>query len=104
MNDIFVLCDSWWLVSFGNILIWVCLCVCLVGIVEVFDSDGNMLSYDSEDIVCLQLFDVEFVEYDGLDEEDVLVCGFSLYEVQLLQVDNDEGLCGCMIQLLGVCV
>ncbi len=37
---------------------------------------ANTLSYDSEDTARSQLFDAEFVEYDGLDEEDALVRGF----------------------------
>lgn len=104
MNDDIFYCDEWFFVSFGNMLIWVCLCIWLVGIVEVLDSDGNILSYDSEDIVCVQLFDVEFVVYDGLDEEDVLICGFLLYEVVLLQVVSDVDLYGWMVQSFGVCV
>jgi len=89
MNDDTVR-DSWWLASLGNTLIWARLRVRSAGSAEVLDSDGNTLSYDSEDTARSQLFDAEFVEYDGLDEEDALVRGFSLHEVQPPQADSDE--------------
>jgi hypothetical protein len=79
MNDITASRDSWWLASLGNTLIWARLRVRPAGTAEVLDSDGNTLSYDSEDTARSQLFDAEFVEYDGLDEEDALVRGFSLH-------------------------
>ena len=101
MNDNNDARDSWWLASLGNTLIWARLRVRPAGTAEVLDSDGNTLSYDSEDTARSQLFDAEFVEYDGLDEEDALVRGFSLHEVQPPQADNDEGLRGRMIQSLG---
>lgn len=101
MNDITASRGSWWLASLGNTLIWARLRVRPAGTAEVLDSDGNTLSYDSEDTARSQLFDAEFVEYDGLDEEDALVRGFSLHEVQPPQADSDEGLRGRMVQSLG---
>jgi len=93
--------DSWWLASLGNTLIWARLRVREAGTAEVLDSDGNTLSYDSEDTARSQLFDAEFVEYDGLDEEDALVRGFTLHEVQPPRADSDEALRGRMVQSLG---
>src|SRR3989304_5803323 len=78
MNDITASRDSWWLASLGNTLIWARLRVRPAGTAEVLDSDGNTLSYDSEDTARSQLFDAEFVEYDGLDEEDAQARGFTL--------------------------
>ena len=101
MNDISAVRDSWWLASLGNTLIWARLRLRAAGTAEVLDSDGNTLSYDSEDTARSQLFDAEFVEFDGLDEEDALVRGFSLHEVQPPQADNDEGLKGQMVRNLG---
>ena len=63
MNDITASRDSWWLASLGNTLIWARLRVRPAGTAEVLDSDGNTLSYDSEDTARSQLFDAEFVEY-----------------------------------------
>jgi len=101
MNDISSVRDSWWLASLGNTLIWARLRVRAAGTAEVLDSDGNTLSYDSEDTARSQLFDAEFVEFDGLDEEDALVRGFTLHEVQPPQADTDDGLKGRMVQDLG---
>ncbi|WMJ69712.1 hypothetical protein [Stenotrophomonas sp. 24(2023)] len=101
MNDDTAARDSWWLASLGNTLIWARLRVRPAGTAEVLDSDGNTLSYDSEDTARAQLFDAEFVEYDGLDEEDALVRGFSLHEVQPPQADTDDALRGRMVQSLG---
>ncbi len=101
MNELSHVRDSWWLASLGNTLIWARLRIREAGTAEVLDSDGNTLSYDSEDTARSQLFDAEFVEYDGLDEEDALVRGFSLHEVQPPQAASDEGLRGRMVQSLG---
>lgn len=101
MNDTSADRDSWWLASLGNTLIWARLRIRPAGTAEVLDSDGNTLSYDSEDTARAQLFDAEFVEFDGLDEEDALVRGFSLHEVQPPQAANDDGLRGRMVQSLG---
>lgn len=101
MNDISAVRDTWWLASLGNTLIWARLRVRPAGTAEVLDSDGATLSYDSEDTARSQLFDAEFVEFDGLDEEDALVRGFTLHEVQPPQADTDDGLKGRMVQNLG---
>lgn len=93
--------DSWWLASLGNTLIWARLRIREAGTAEVLDSDGNTLSYDSEDTARAQLFDAEFVAYDGLDEEDALIRGFSLHEIQPPHASSDDGLQGRMVQSLG---
>ncbi|WP_225763688.1 hypothetical protein [Stenotrophomonas sp. Marseille-Q4652] len=101
MNDISTARDSWWLATLGNTLIWARLRVRPAGTAEVLDSDGNTLSYDSEDTARSQLFDAEFVEFDGLDEEDALHRGFSLHEVQPPQAESDDALRGRMVLNLG---
>ncbi|MGE8288886.1 MAG: hypothetical protein ACN6RG_13055 [Stenotrophomonas sp.] len=101
MNDSDTPTDQWWLAHLGNTLIWARLRVRPAGTAEVLDSDGNTLSYDSEDTARAQLFDAEFVAYDGLDEEDALARGFSLSEVQPPQASDDDALRGRMVQLLG---
>ena len=101
MNDISTARDSWWLATLGNTLIWAGLRVRPAGTAEVLDSDGNTLSYDSEDTARSQLFDAEFVEFDGLDEEDALHRGFSLHEVQPPQAESDDALRGRMVLNLG---
>lgn len=93
--------ESWFLASLGRTLIWARLRLREAGTAEVLDSDGNLLTYDSEDTARAALFDAEFVAFDGLDEEDALARGFSLDEVSPPRADNDESLRGLMVQELG---
>jgi hypothetical protein len=92
--------DTWWLASLGRTIVWARLRERDAGTAEVFDSDGNTLAYDSIDTARAALLDAEFVEYDGLDEEDALERGFSLAEVAPPQGD-DEQLRPRMVQQLG---
>ena len=92
--------DQWWRAKLGGTLIWAGLRVRPGGTAEILASDGNTLSYDSEDTARAQLFDAEFVAFDGLDEEDALHRGFSLHEVSPPQGDDDT-LRERMVQLLG---
>lgn len=93
--------EHWYLASLGNTLIWARMRVLEAGTAEVLDSDGHTLPYDSEDTARAALFDAEFVAYDGLDEEDALVRGFSLHEVSPPQADDDDALRRKMVQSLG---
>ncbi len=101
MNDIEQSSDQWWLASLGRILVWARLRIRDADTAEVLDSDGNTLSYDSEDSARAALFDAEFVAFDGLDEEDALARGFSLHEITPPQGDSDDALRGRMTQTLG---
>ncbi len=92
--------DQWWLATLGRNLVWARLRVRDAGTAEVFDSDGNTLSYDSEDTARAALLDAEFVAWDGLDPEDALARGFSLDEVQPPQAAGDEALARRMFQSL----
>lgn len=92
---------EWWLASLGRTLVWAQLRVREAGTAEVFDSDGNLLAYDSEDTARAALMDAEFVAFEGLDEEDALDRGFSLGEVLPPQGDDDAALRDRMVQTLG---
>ncbi|WP_340648973.1 hypothetical protein [Pseudoxanthomonas winnipegensis] len=92
---------QWWLATLGQTLIWARLRIKEAGTAEVLDSDGNTLAYDSEDSARGALFDAEFVAYDGLDEEDALLRGFSLHEVIPPHADDDAALKPLMVQRLG---
>ncbi len=92
---------EWWLASLGRTLVWAQLRVRAAGTADVFDSDGNLLAYDSEDTARAALMDAEFVAFEGLDEEDALERGFSLSEVLPPQGDDDAALHGRMVQTLG---
>ena len=93
--------DSWWLATLGRTIVWARLREREAGTAEVFDSDGNTLSYDSVDTARAALMDAEFVEFDGLDEDDALERGFSLAEIAPPQASDDEALRPRMIQQLG---
>ncbi|RYZ71772.1 MAG: hypothetical protein EOP91_10005 [Lysobacteraceae bacterium] len=99
MND--TTAGQWYVASLGRTLVWARLRVRDAGTAEIFDSDGNTLSYDSDDTARAALFDAEFVAFDGLDEDDALARGFSLAEVSPPQADNDAALRGLMVQSLG---
>lgn len=92
---------QWYVASLGRMLVWARLRVREAGTAEVFDSDGNTLSYDSDDTARAALFDAEFVAFDGLDEDDALARGFSLDEVSPPRADNDVALRALMVQSLG---
>ena len=91
----------WWLATLAHTVVWARLRERDAGTAEVFDSDGNTLSYDSLDTALAALMDAEFVAFDGLDEDDALERGFSLAEVAPPQADDDEALRPRMIQQLG---
>ena len=55
MNDNTSHHDEWFLASLGNTLIWARLRVRPAGTAEVLDSDGNTLSYDSEDLSLIHI-------------------------------------------------
>ena len=93
--------DRWWLASLGRTVVWARLREREAGTAEVFDSDGNTLSYDSLDTACAALMDAEFVEFEGLDEDDALERGFSLAEVAPPRAADDATLREHMVQPLG---
>lgn len=92
--------DQWWLAMLGRNIVWARLRVRDAGTAEVFDSDGNTLSYDSEDTARAALMDAEFVAWDGLDPEDAVERGFSIDEVQPPTAVSDEALARQMFQSL----
>lgn len=93
--------DSWWLATLGRTVVWARLREREAGTAEVFDSDGNTLAYDSIDTARAALMDAEFVEFEGLDEDDALARGFSLTEVAPPQARDDDALRAQMVQSLG---
>ena len=92
---------QWYVASLGRTLVWARLRLREAGTAEVFDSDGNTLTYDSDDTARAALFDAEFVAFDGLDEDDALARGFSLDEVSPPRAENDAALRHLMVQSLG---
>ena len=93
--------DNWWLATLGRTLVWARLRELEAGTAEVFDSDGATLPYDSVDTARAALMDAEFVEFDGLDEDDALARGFSLTEVAPPSAGDDATLRALMVQSMG---
>ena len=93
--------SEWWLATLGRTVVWAQLRVREAGTAEVFDSDGNILAYDSEDSARAALLDAEFVGFDGLDEDDALARGFSLGELAPPQGKTDQALRPQMMRKLG---
>ena len=83
---------QWWLATLGRNLVWARLRVREAGTAEVLDSDGNTLTYDSEDTARAALLDADFVAFDGLDADDARARGFRLDAVQPPRGDSDEAL------------
>jgi len=90
--------EQWWLATLGNTVVWARLRVREAGTAEVFDSDGATLPYDSEDSARAALMDAEFVELDGLDEDDAAARGFNLGELKPPQAADDAALRLQMVQ------
>lgn len=91
--------NQWWLATLGRTVIWAQLRVNHAGTAVVFDSDGNILPYDSEDSARAALMDAEFVALDGLDESEAAERGFALDQFQPPQGD-DETMRAQMVQKL----
>ena len=93
--------DEWWLATLGNTLIWARMRILDAGTAEVLDSDGNRLPYDSPDTARAALMDAEFVSWDGLDEDDARMRGFSLTEFAPPTAAHDDALIPHMVRKLG---
>lgn len=91
---------NWWLATLGRTVIWARLHVREAGTAEVYDSDGNTLSYDSEDTARAALMDAEFVALDGLDEDDAAARGLALDELQPPDGLEDDALRAAMVTTL----
>ena len=83
---------QWWLATLGLTVIWAQLRVNDAGTAVVFDSDGNLLPYDSEDSARAALMDAEFVALDGLDEDEAGERGFALADLQPPARDDEAAL------------
>lgn len=93
--------DQWWLATLGRTVVWARLRELPAGTAEVLDSDGNTLHYDSLDTARAMLLDAEFVEFEGLDEDDAQARGLRLGEVAPPQAPDDAALVPRMVQVLG---
>jgi hypothetical protein len=82
--------EQWWLARPEHLLVWARLQVSESGIALVFDSAGDTLAYESEDIARAALMDADFRAFDGLDEADADELGLWLEELEPPQGQGTE--------------
>ena len=74
--------EQWWLATVGNLLVWARMRVRAGGTAEIFDCDGKVDVYDSEDTARAALMDADYRAFDGLDDDDAADMGFDLDELE----------------------
>ena len=89
--------SEWWIASLGSTLVWARLDLMEAGTASVFDCDGRILPYDSEDSARNALLDAEFRAWDGLDEDDAAQLGIDLATLQPPQGEDSASLRARMI-------
>ena len=92
--------DQWWLAHLGRLLVWSRLRVLDSGVAEVFDCDGRINIYESEDIARAALMDADFRSLDGMDADDAEAWGLDLEEIEPPRAEDDEALREHMMQPL----
>ena len=90
--------DDWWLAHLGRLLVWSRLRVLDRGVAEVFDCDGRINIYESDDIARAALMDADFRSLDGMDADDAAAWGLDLEEIEPPRGDDDEALRDQMMQ------
>ena len=93
--------EEWWLAAPEHLLVWARLRVLDSGVAHVFDSQGDTLTYESDDIARAALMDADFRALAGMDDDDAEVIGMLLEELQPPHGDSDEDLLPQMIRTLG---
>jgi hypothetical protein len=92
--------EQWWLTIFNRHLVWARLRVMDSGVAHVFDSTGNTLSYESEDIARSALMDAEFRSLDGMDDDDAEEFGVLLEDLLPPEAEHDDDLVPLMMRKL----
>ena len=90
--------DEWWLAHLGRLLVWSRLRVLESGVAEVFDCDGRINVYESDDIARAALMDAEFRALDGMDADDAAAWGLDLEEIEPPRGEDDDALRDQMMQ------
>ena len=93
--------DQWWLACPEPLLVWARLRVLASGVAQVLDSQGQTLTYESEDMARSALLDADFRAFDGLDEDDAEAWGLFLDELAPPEGEDDDDLVPQMIRTLG---
>jgi len=84
--------EEWWLTAFNRHLVWARLRVMDSGVAQVFDSTGNTLIYESDDIDRAALMDAEFRSLEGMDDDDAESFGILLEDLQPPEGEDDQEL------------
>jgi hypothetical protein len=90
--------EEWWLATPEQLLVWARLRVLESGVAQVFDSLGETLTYESEDMARAALMDADFRGLDGMDDDDAELVGMLLEELQPPQGEGDEEILPQMIR------
>ena len=93
--------EQWWLAPPEHLLVWARLLVLASGVAQVFDSQGETLTYESEEIARAALMDADFRALDGMDDDDAEAVGLLLEELQPPQGEDDDELVPQMVRTLG---
>ena len=93
--------EEWWLAAPEHLLVWARLRVLHSGVAHVFDSQGDTLTYESDDIARAALMDADFRALEGMDDDDAETIGLLLEELQPPHGDSDEEMLPQMIRTLG---
>ena len=93
--------EQWWLAAPEHLLVWARLRVLASGVAQVFDSQGETLTYESEEIARAALMDADFRALDGMDDDDAEAVGLLLEELQPPQGEDDDELVPQMVRTLG---
>lgn len=92
--------EEWWLAVLPRMLVWSRLRVLESGVAEVFDCDGRINIYESEDIARAQLLDADFRALDGMDADDAEAWGLDLEEIEPPRGEDEDELRELMMQPL----
>lgn len=92
--------EEWWLAALPRMLVWSRLRVLDSGVAEVFDCDGRINIYESEDVARAALMDAEFRALEGMDADDAEAWGLDLEEIEPPRGEDDDALRELMIQPL----
>ena len=100
-TEFVVVSEQWWLARPEHLLVWARLQVMESGIAIIFDSKGELLTYESEDIARGMLMDADYRSFDGMDDDDAEELGLWLDEMEPPQGEDLEDLMPQMIRTLG---
>ena len=100
-DEFTVISEQWWLARPEHLLVWARLRVMESGIALIFDSKGEHLTYENEDLAKAVLMDADFRSFDGMDDDDADSLGLWLDEMEPPQGEHEEDLLPQMIKTIG---